>query len=131
MVSKKMKKRQDDRRQKLASRFFEECTDKDFLVVGKGGDGIVCLGNTVVTNVQYSGGLVRHAAVIRYDSIHGATYDRSPGAEEVTLHATFGDVTWSIYEARAFVLQLLREIIGDAGVSSLAEALERTAKAKA
>ena len=73
MVSKKMKKRQDDRRQELPSRFFEECTDKDFLVVGKGGDGIVRLGNTVVTNVQCSGGLVQHAAVIRYDSIHGAT----------------------------------------------------------
>ena len=98
MVSKKMKKRQDDRRQELASRFFEECTDNDFLVIGKGHDGIVRLGETAVTNVHYSSSAsgVPRFTVIRYDSIHGATYDRSLGAEDVTLHATFGDVTWNL-----------------------------------
>ena len=133
MVSKKMRKRQETWRRELATKFFGECTGSDFMITDKGHSGIVRIGRTTVTKVYYGGGGafgVPSFTVIRYDSIHGATYDQSIGAEEVTLHTTFGNVTWNLYEANLFVLQLLREIAGDAGVSSLEEALERTAEVK-
>lgn len=130
MVSKKAKKRQEKWRQELATKFFGEYTDSDFMVTDKGRSGIVRIGNTAVTKVYYGGGGtfgVPSFSVIRYDSIHGATYDQSIGAEEVTLHTTFGNVTWNLYEANVFVRRLLREVVGEAAVSPLEVALERTA----
>ena len=132
MVSKKLKQRQDTWRKELATEFFGECTDNDFMVTDKGSSGIVRIGKTALTKVYYGGGGSfgkPSFAMIRYESIHGATYDQSRGAEEVTLHTTFGNVTWNLYAADFFVRQLLREISGDDEVSSLEEALERAARA--
>ena len=130
MVSKKMKQRQDTWRKELATKFFGECTDSDFMVTG-GSSGIVRIGKTALTKVYYGGGgsFGRPSfSMIRYESIHGATYDQSIGAEEVTLHTTFGNVTWNVYAANFFVRQLLREIIGGDEVSSLEEALDRATR---
>ena len=130
MVAQKLKKGQEKRRQDLARQFFGECTDRDFMVAEKGRNGIVRIEETAVTKAYYGGAFRRPTfVVIRCANVYGVTYDQSAGAEEVTLHTGFGNVTWNIYGANVFVLQLLGGMVGDAGVALLAGALERTAKA--
>ena len=129
MVVQQLEMAQDQRRQELAIGFFGECTDDDYMVAESGVNGIVRIGNSVITKVCCGGKFRRPTFnVFRCSSIYGATYDRSIGSEKVTLHMASGDVTWSIYAANAFVLRLLGIIVGADEAAPLSEAMRRTSK---
>lgn len=121
-----LKKGQEKRRQQLASRYFGNCTDYDYMVAEKGKNGVVRAGETVVIKATHGGAFRKPTFnVIRTQYIYGVTYDQSVGAEEVTMHTAVGDITWNVYGASGFVVRLLGITSGDSAAELLDEALWR------